>query len=357
MMSLADSYAHILQQVVLVTEDSSIEPYLSEAFELGRRMVEQGVPPDELIHIHHEAIVQLARYHPFMIDRLAAQRLSGPLMEMSMSYGMAFRQQMEQRYQSLVQTRLEQSQKMEAVGTLAAGIAHDFNNVLGAIIGFAELVCDELPSGSSGEHNVQQILRASYRARDLVSSMLTFARQGQRTRSKPVELVSHVRETLELMRVSYGPAIQLTFQPLIEQAVVIADLVQPQQIVMNLCANAADATDHCGEILVRMELSTLVDSRFPQGLPAVCLSVADKGHGMPPEVQQRIFDPFFTTKAPGEGSGLGLSVVHGIVMNLGGDIRVKSQVSGPEHGTTFSVLLPLISAGSTSERTIPKGEC
>jgi signal transduction histidine kinase len=349
MKPLADAYARILEQVVLVTEPHTVEPYLTDAFELGRRMVERGVPPDELINIHHEAILQLARFHPSLIDRQTAQRLSGPLMEMSMSYGMVFRQQMEQRYQALVQTRLEQSQKMEAVGTLAAGIAHDFNNMLGAIVGFAELVSDELSPGSSGEHYVQQILQASYRARDMISSMLTFARQGQRTQQEPVEMVSQVRTTLQLMRSSYGPAIQLVFQPQIERAVIMSDPVQPQQIVMNLCSNAADASNNQGEIVVRMELDTLVDSRCPQGHPAICLSVSDQGHGMPPEVQQRIFDPFFTTKAPGKGSGLGLSVVHGIVMQLGGDIRVKSLVSGPERGTIFSVLLPLVEDGNISK--------
>lgn len=337
----AERYGDILEQVVLAAETAAIENYLSDAFELGRRMVEQGVPPDELIHIHHQAIVGLAAAHPSLIDAGAAQRLSGPLMEMSMSYGMAFRQQMERRYQALVQSRLEHSQKMEAVGTLAAGIAHDFNNMLGAIMGFAELVGDDQPAGSAAERNVQQILVASYRARDLVASMLTFARQGQRTRLAPVELVAHVRATLDLMRASYGPATRLVFDASVARAVIMADPAQPQQIVMNLCANAADAIDHHGDIVVHMEAATLDAPGHPSGKPAVCLTVTDRGHGMPPEVLERIFDPFFTTKAPGKGSGLGLSVVHGIVAQLQGDLRVRSQAAGAERGTTFSILLPL----------------
>nr|WP_315392756.1 ATP-binding protein [uncultured Duganella sp.] len=338
----AQRYGDILAQVVLAGDASAIECHLSDAFELGRRMVERGVPPDELIHIHHGAVVSLAASHPSLIDAGAAQRLSGPLMEMSMSYGMAFRQQMERRYQAMVENRLEHSQKMEAVGTLAAGIAHDFNNMLGAIMGFAELVGDEQPPGSVAGHNVRQILTACERARDLVASMLTFARQGRRTTLAPVDLVAHVRETLDLMRASYGPATRLVFEPRVAGALVMADPAQPQQIVLNLCANAADAIDHLGEIVVRMEAATIEVAGHAKGEPAVCLTVTDHGHGMPPEVIERIFDPFFTTKAPGKGSGLGLSVVHGIVAQLHGELRVRSQTSGNHRGTTFSVLLPLM---------------
>lgn len=132
-----EGYFPILEQVAMAAIDADIEAWLAEAFELGRSMVDQMVPPDEVTNIHHEAILRLAKLHPELSLVQVADRLTRPLMEMSMAYGLAFREQMERRYEGMINTRLEQSRKLEAVGTLAAGIAHDFNNILGSIVGFA----------------------------------------------------------------------------------------------------------------------------------------------------------------------------------------------------------------------------
>lgn len=336
-----DCYFGILQQFVICRHADDQEAYLAAAFELGRSLVDQGVPPDEVTGIHHEAILRLAECMPgITLDRVA-ERMTRPLLEMSMAYGLAFRAQMEKRFEQMVEARLEQSRKLEAVGTLAAGIAHDFNNILGSIVGFAEMAGDELAEGSFGKQNILQVLRASFRARDLVSRLLSFARRSPVT-PVHVDVVTQVGEALALLRASLKPDVHLSFQAGIERAIVLADPTQIQQIVMNLCINAADAMDDHGTVDIR-----LMPADAPEGTPTrpgrgICLSVADSGHGMPPEVQSRVFDPFFTTKAPNKGSGLGLSVVYGIVTEMGGGIEIRSKAGGMDSGTEFRVFLPIM---------------
>lgn len=331
---LEERYFRILQQVIFAGDAYEIEVHLAEAFELGRALVDQKVPPDEVTHIHHEAVVRFANTHPAIAFAQLSERLNRPLMEMTMAYGLAFRQQMERQYQEMVNSRLEQSHKLEAVGTLAAGIAHDFNNLLGSIIGFAEMAGDELPEGSSGKQCIDRVLTASFRARDLVVRMLTFARQSPGT-PVAVELVPQIQETMELLKISYKEDFSICFQASIERVAVMADPSQLQQIVMNLCINAADAMNHRGKVIICLDSATV------GGKPGICLKVIDNGHGMPPEVQERIFDPFFTTKEPNKGSGLGLSVVYGIVAQLGGFIEVQSRAAGTNPGTEFRIFLPL----------------
>jgi signal transduction histidine kinase len=241
----------------------------------------------------------------------------------------------------MINARLEQSRKLEAVGTLAAGIAHDFNNILGSIVGFAEMTGDDLPDGSAGKQNIHQILTASFRARDLVARMLAFARQSP-VKPVHVDVVAEVREALALLRASLSPGVKLCFESNLAQATVLADPIQIQQIIMNLCINAADAMNECGTIVIRID-SVWTDSALDsEATSQICLTVTDTGSGMTPEVMERVFDPFFTTKAPNKGSGLGLSVVYGIVTQLQGVIEVKSRASGTGTGTEFKVLLPLL---------------
>ena len=319
-----------------------IEQQLSDAFELGKRLIDQCIPPDELINIHHLAVVELAIKQPSLLLGDIAESLTKPFMEMSMAYGMAFRAQLEKGYQAMLDSRLEQT-RMEAVGEMAAGIAHDFNNILGSIVGYTELASDELPVGSLGKQNLEQVLTAAFRARDIVSRLLAFARQAP-VQLVEVELVSQTRETLSLLNVSYQPYLSFDYRPSMQQAKVMADPGQWQQIVMNLCINAADAMEHRGMIVVELALSSMEEQG--ESKPAICLIVTDQGHGIPPEVQKRMFMPFFTTKAPNKGSGLGLSVIHGIVSSLGGEIEVDSQTEGPERGTQFRITLPLYSANA-----------
>lgn len=332
--SVEDRYFEILQQTIFAGDDYEIETSLTAAFELGRALVDQKVPPDEVIHIHHEAVVRFAKTHAAMSLAQLAERLNRPLMEMSMAYGMAFREQMERQYQEMLNSRLEQSHRLEALGTLAAGIAHDFNNLLGSIIGYTEMAGDEFQQDSSGKYCTDQVLTASFRARDLVARMLTFARQNP-VKLAVVDAVAQMHETLELLKVSYKEDLAFCFESSVERATVKADPSQLQQIVMNLCINAADAMDQRGKVVVRL------DSAEFDGKAGICLKVIDSGHGIPPEVTERIFDPFFTTKAPDKGTGLGLSVVYGIVAQLGGLIDVQSWTAGRQPGTEFSIFLPL----------------
>jgi light-regulated signal transduction histidine kinase (bacteriophytochrome) len=229
------------------------------------------------------------------------------------------------------------SSKLEAMGTLAAGIAHDFNNILAGIVAYAELVDDAVTNGSEAKSNVAKIMKGCFRARDLVVRMLDFARERPGD-LVPVNIDFQVREALALLRASLPPSIELDLQSSLtaSAAKILADRTQIMQIVMNLCINAAHAMDNHGTIGI------CVDS----AAAGICITVADTGAGMTPDVMERIYDPFFTTKAPGEGSGLGLSVVYGIVQAMNGEIKVQSKVEGTGHGTQFRVFLPQLSAVS-----------
>jgi signal transduction histidine kinase len=239
------------------------------------------------------------------------------------------------------------SSKLEAMGTLAAGIAHDFNNILAGIVAYAELAGDELSEGSEAKNNVAKIISGSFRARDLVVRMLDFARERPGDMA-PVNIEFQVREALALLRASLRPSIELAFQSSVADGAItiLADRTQIMQIVMNLCINAAHAMDNHGAISIRIDAAAAVEDA-PLQRDGICITVADTGSGMTPEVMERIFDPFFTTKAPGEGSGLGLSVVYGIVSAMGGDIKVHSSTAAVGGGTQFRVFLPRLGAVST----------
>jgi PAS domain S-box-containing protein len=239
-----------------------------------------------------------------------------------------------------------ESSKLEAIGTLAAGIAHDFNNILASIVSFAELTAEDLTDGSDAQRNVRRIINGCFRARSLVNRMLDFARERP---GKPVQvnIAFQVREALALLRASLPPSIQLSFASgMAGTTTILADPTQIMQIVMNLCINAAQAMDNHGIIGIRIDAADAIADAPPQQRGGICITVADTGSGMTPAVMERIFDPFFTTKAPGEGSGLGLSVVYGIVKTLGGVIQVSSSAVLPSTGTQFHVFLPALLAAS-----------
>ncbi len=261
-----------------------------------------------------------------------------------------------------VEAQLRQAQKMEAVGTLAGGIAHDFNNMLAAIIGNAELAMDDLPEEMTARHNLDQIFKAGMRARGLVRQILTFSRKTEQEH-KPLPLTPLVNETFKLLRSSLPTIIEMRLNIETESDVVLADPVQMQQILMNLCTNAGDAMRAAGG---RLDLS-LSDTVFGEGDPLpetgmqsgtyVTLTVSDTGLGMHEDVKTRIFEPFFTTKERGQGTGMGLAVVYGIVQSHQGAITVASQ---PGQGATFTVYLPrYTSTQKTDEpasRPIPTGK-
>jgi signal transduction histidine kinase len=277
--------------------------------------------------------------HRHHLDKLVEERTSG--LEKAHEAAAAAHRASVERLNAERDAKI-QSSKLEAMGTMAAGIAHDFNNILASIVSYAELVDDELAEGSEAKNNAANVISGCFRARDLVARMLDFAR-ARSGDPVPVNVVFQVREALALLRASLRPSIELAFQSSTTEAtaIILADPTQLMQIVMNLCINSAHAMDNHGVIGIRVDPAAAIKDAPSDQRDGICITVADTGTGMSPEVMQRIFDPFFTTKAPGEGSGLGLSVVYGAVKSLGGDIRVRSSAALSAAGTQFHVFLPI----------------
>jgi PAS domain S-box-containing protein len=257
------------------------------------------------------------------------------------------------------EAQLRQAQKMEALGTLSGGIAHDFNNILAAIIGFSEIAADRIPAESGVQRPLKRIHEAGLRGRDLVKQMLTFSRKTEQEK-KPLIVADIVKESIKLLRASLPATISINLNMKNESAMIMGDQVQIQQVLMNLCTNAAYAmqeksgtldielSDHC------VSPSTGTDGMKPG--PYVRLVVRDTGAGIPADIMDKIFDPFFTTKKQGEGTGLGLSVVHGIVKQHDGYIMAESE---PNRGSTFTACFPKITgeleAGVAGDDTLPTG--
>jgi PAS domain S-box-containing protein len=253
-----------------------------------------------------------------------------------------------------MEAQLRQAQKMEAIGTLAGGVAHDFNNILAAIIGYTELALHEIPDGSKTHRQLGKVLQAGFRARDLVNQILTFSRKREQER-KQVQIGPILKETLKFLRASLPTTVDIRQQILDPLAMILADPIQIHQIVMNLCANASYAMRGNGGVLevglsrVQIDQGTPVEDPNLKPGAYVKLTVKDTGHGMTPEIMERVFDPFFTTKGKGEGTGLGLSVVYGIIKSLNGTISASST---PGEGTIFEILLPRVELESVIENEI-----
>ena len=470
--SVSERYFKVLRGYVA----SRGEAYLLAAAGLGRELVRQGVPPEEIAEMHENALWRLAEEAPGKTLLESVRLISAPLMELLMSYGLAFRELLDIReraekhnkrlataieqtgesviitntdgviqyvnpalerisgyssaevrgktprifksgkhdkdfYAHLWQTitmgriwkgrlvnrrkngslyhldctispvkdldgkitnyvavrreitqqielekQLRQSQKMEAIGTLAGGIAHDFNNILSSVFGFTELALAEVMPGTRLHDHLQEVLAAGNRAKNLVSQILTFSRRSE-VEQKPVEVRLIAKETLKFLRASLPTTIEIR-RHIESRALVLGDPTQIHQVIMNLCTNAGHAVREGGGILevtlrnVQLKVGKaqqliVEPGEFKSRIeyldlgpgPYLMLTVADTGHGIPPDIVESIFDPYFTTKNKGESTGLGLSVVHGIVTSLGGAITVESE---PGKGTTFTVLLPAI---------------
>jgi PAS domain S-box-containing protein len=240
-----------------------------------------------------------------------------------------------------LEVQLRQSQKMEAMGTLAGGIAHDFNNILGAILGYGELAQQESKPDSPLRRYVDNVMHAAERAKALVDRILGFSRSGLGERAY-VHIQSVIEETLELIAASLPANIRLEKSLLAGDAALIGDSTQLHQVAMNLCTNAVHAMEQGGILNVSLERldvakAQLVSRGSLSPGPYIRLVIKDTGVGINPDVVERIFDPFFTTRGVGKGTGLGLSLVHGIVTDLGGAIHVNSAIG---KGTTFEIWLP-----------------
>jgi len=240
-----------------------------------------------------------------------------------------------------LEAQLRQAQKMEAIGTLASGIAHDFNNLLTTITGFAQLSLMGAGGETRWREYIARIPEKVNQASKLISQLLTFSRRAV-TEKKSLQLIPLVKETAKMLGRTLPEDIAVQLKTPGEIALVNADPTQMQQVIMNLCVNAYQAMPDGGELALSLENVTLDEvycRQYPYARPGdhVCLSVRDTGVGMMPEVQARIFEPFFTTKKVGEGTGLGLSMVYGIVKTHEGHINVTSEVG---KGSEFKVYLP-----------------
>jgi PAS domain S-box-containing protein len=241
-----------------------------------------------------------------------------------------------------LETQVRQSHKLHALGALAGGIAHDFNNMLAAILGYTELVMDDVPRESLAWHRLQRVLTAGERAKDLVRQILTVSRQQEQER-RPVQLRLLIEEALKLLRASLPVTIAIHQQLDPHVGTVLADPIQIYQVLMNLCINAEHAMRLTGGVLEVgldevdvTEPMAVTDGRLMPG-PYVRLTIRDTGHGIAEAIMGRIFEPFFTTKAPDEGTGMGLTVVQSILRNHDGAIDVRSR---PNQGSTFTLYFP-----------------
>jgi len=253
-----------------------------------------------------------------------------------------------------LESQLSQAQKMESIGTLAGGIAHDFNNILSAIIGYTELALDDSSDPVKVQRGLKEVLKAGERARGLVKQILTFSRKTDADYS-PLVLRTVIKESLRMLRSVMPTTIEIR-QNLIDSGLVMADPTQIHQVMINLCTNAVHAMDETGGVLMVELKRESLEEEASGGLGLhpgsyLRITVQDTGHGMTPEVMERIFDPYFTTKATGQGTGLGLAVVHGIVKSHGGAITCSSV---PGYGTTFHLYLPEIEPGRNEEK-VPDG--
>ena len=264
-------------------------------------------------------------------------------------------------HQKVLEMQLQQAQRMEAIGTLAGGIAHDFNNILSPIILHTDMAMEDLPADHPLQLNMKEIFKAADRAKELVKQILTFARK--RDEEKIVIKSSLIiKEVINFLRSTIPTTIEIKFINNADKDTVLADPTQLNRIVMNLCTNASYAMREQGGTLEVYIENEEVSVERQNGLfilkPGIYLrlTVRDNGSGISPDVIDRIFDPYFTTKKFGEGTGLGLSTIHGIIKSYGGSISVKSEVG---KGTTFLVYLPTINAVDTDAenktRVLPKG--
>jgi two-component system, cell cycle sensor histidine kinase and response regulator CckA len=284
------------------------------------------------VHVRHEQHPVTQRWY-VIYDR-AIKWTDGRMVKIQISTDITELKRME--------SELRQAHKMEAIGTLAGGIAHDFNNILSSILGYTELALDDAPRGTLLEDNLLEVLTAAKRARDLVKQILAFARQSEE-KVKPIQIRPIAREALKLIRSTLPADIEIRSN-LISDSAMMGNPTQIHQILINLCTNAAHAMEFTGGVLevdledVRVTAHTAPAHGNLETGDYLRLRVSDTGVGIAPEHIESVFQPFFTTKAPGQGTGMGLAMVHGIMESYKGKIMVDSQ---PGEGTRFTLYFPV----------------
>ncbi len=274
----------------------------------------------------------------------AIRWLDGGLVRMEIATNITSRKEEELNREKL-EEKLRQSHKMEAIGTLAGGIAHDFNNLLSAILGYTEIVKRDLTENSSKQNDLDQVLRAGNKAKELVRQILTFSRQAevQRVLFQPAIII---KEAVKLLRSSIPSTIEIQQDIDSNCGAILADPTQLHQILMNLCTNSFQAMEKKGGVLrinlqeiAKAEISGEDKSHLPVVDNYILLTVEDSGPGIALELQNKIFDPYFTTKETGKGTGMGLAIVHGIVQSYDGHISMKSE---PGKGCSFHIFFPVV---------------
>jgi CheY-like chemotaxis protein/two-component sensor histidine kinase len=311
----------------------------------------QTKTPSKSVFAEKES-VYLKSYNQTLIHKLEQKVAQLEISNEALKNEIKERKQAEKE-KSQLQNRLIQSHKMEAVGTLAGGIAHDFNNILMAIMGIVDIALIKLRIGQTVENHLHEVIDACDRAKELVRQILTYSRQSNIDRKK-IQVKAIAKEALVMLRSSLPSNIEIR-QNLASDSVILANATQIYQVLMNLCTNAAQALKESnGVITISLKDVEIKDTpaQSIENLPPgsyVLLQVSDSGVGMPADQLKRIFEPYFSTKKIGEGTGLGLSVVHGIVEDSGGQIRVRST---PGKGSTFSIYFPIIDGVAAPQKPV-----
>lgn len=323
----------------------------------GTDITEQKVAEEELLKYrdHLEELVR-ERTAELVIAKEKAEVATTGLLEANE----LLEKRVEERTNALRKTEkeLRQAQKMEAIGTLAAGIAHDFNNILTSILGFTEMLLHKTPAEGPGRREMEHVFGSALRAAELVRQILSFSRQTEQEK-KSVHVTEIITDVCKLLRSSLPATIDIRQEILVDpsQDKVLADPTQLHQVLMNLSTNAAHAMQpHGGTLSISLTAlpassPLLASVPPPHSDTYLKLSVSDTGTGIDTQMLEKIFDPYFTTKSAGEGTGLGLAVVMGIVKNHGGAIKVQTE---PGKGTTFNVLLPMATTEVLGKNIAPE---
>ncbi|MBF0453356.1 MAG: PAS domain S-box protein [Magnetococcales bacterium] len=358
--------------MTIITDHQGIIQYVNTAFERCSLYSKEDVTnqsvallkSDQQDPIFYEKMVQVVRRGEIWKDRFITRKKNGdfihvdviisPIRDQSGTLTSFVAIVRDVTHEVELGRQLRRSQRLEAVGTLAGGISHDFNNILTAILSYTDLAMDDIPPQSLTYRNLQEVMVAATRARDLIKQLLTFSRRGERT-PVPLFLSEPVTEAVKLLKAVLPSNIALHYHRDEEEFQVLADPTRIHQVVMNLCTNAAQAMwEKDGKLEIRLEKAP-IENRMEQesvtlatlqGSHHMVLTIRDNGCGIAKHNLDRIYEPFFSTKGTGKGSGLGLSVVHGIVQNHQGIIHVES---GEGEGTTFQVYFPRLEIQPATE--------